>query len=931
MPIDMLGVAVVLLLMGAPGVAFSFAFLKGIALNRVDKIFLGFLLGILLNPVLSIAEFIILQMPFSSIQVLANSVLILVVSLAIMLVQGQLRPDFSGLGKYFQRGYYRQLIEERPLAVAVYVLLLAIFCAAFYVRIASSWDSRFFEFDPFFYDSVTQQLVMRGSLPMKSDMSYYPRFRSYRELPLMHYMTGDWYALYRDFTAQAYDMDQLILIIQIYPPLLGAFLAYMAFIFIREESNKYVGLIAAAMFAFTPQLIKKLGAGVSEQAPFGMFAAMFVFAMYGLAINRKSYRLGVLAGFSAMVAYLGSAHAIWPFTILAAFIFITSFLEYFKGQFEERTFFINLIVASAAIISNLALLPFKGSTLSLQSMFIGNLFIIGALIPSALLFGVVRLGLDRRFSRRQILSGVILLLVAFSLVTPIAYTGIGYINSLLRIAKTDNPLNRTVQEENATSEGLFASSFGVLNPNQLLLLSTVLVVVLAVVALRRKGIYYSAGFGTLAFILIALNAQIDLVFSAFAGALNSSLPEVARLLRFAIDSDVFIYLLISIISICIYYLYEEKKSNMFLLFLLAFFPTAYIGLNKVKYLLHLAFALALALPFVLMMFSELFERLNSAFNLVKNERALKISLLVLVMLVGAVASYKQLETVPQSMAELQYSRITSDWIDATNWMRSNLGANSRVSSWWDYGHWTTFLGGTRTVLDPSNYYSDYDQLTARGYVGGNTSLLIDILHYHNATHVLMDSELVQKWGALVYLSGTFSGLTDDPKFNYLKQEIPFSNVPGQSEYESTHYFEYIYAVYRPGADGNPAAFNCPGVITKQMLYSSFGVLYCIDPQGNMNVFNPNGEGAQVKDPRFVRADDSQLALAPLGSNSDLYYNQRYMFINLNPDLNTLTNGRLNSTLYNSAFVQLYFLEKLDGFKLVYKSPNSQVKIFELIA
>ena len=56
---------------------------------------------------------------------------------------------------------------------------------------------------------------MRGSLPMKSDMSYYPRFRSYRELPLMHYMTGDWYALYRDFTAQAYDMDQLILIIQI--------------------------------------------------------------------------------------------------------------------------------------------------------------------------------------------------------------------------------------------------------------------------------------------------------------------------------------------------------------------------------------------------------------------------------------------------------------------------------------------------------------------------------------------------------------------------------------------------------------------------------------------------------------------------------------------------------------------------------------------
>ncbi|MFH0922669.1 MAG: hypothetical protein V1811_01270, partial [Candidatus Micrarchaeota archaeon] len=50
-------------------------------------------------------------------------------------------------------------------------------------------------------------------------------------------------------------------------------------------------------------------------------------------------------------------------------------------------------------------------------------------------------------------------------------------------------------------------------------------------------------------------------------------------------------------------------------------------------------------------------------------------------------------------------------------------------------------------------------------------------------------------------------------------------------------------------------------------------------------------------------------------------------LNVNPDLTLIG---LDSNLINSAFVRLFFFEKLEGFNLVYSSPNGQVKIFEYV-
>lgn len=951
MELDILAILVAFLILILPGIALSFAILRGIKFNWADKVLMGIVLGFLANPLLSFLEFLILGIKFSSGLVFVNALLILIFSFVIMFLQKQLSLDFSGIRRVADVEFYKKKLEERPLAILVYVALIAIMGMAFYVRFETGWNPRFFEFDPYYYDLVTQQIIKDGSAPLQSDNSYFPRFRSFRELPIMHYMTASWYSVYQDFGAKAFDQDTMISIIQFYPPIMGALLVFLAYLFIREESNKYLGLVAAMLFAFTPQLIKKMGAGVSEQAPFGMFAAMLVFAIYAIAINRKSIRLGMLAAFSMLIAMLGSAHYIWPLTFIGGFVLIISFLEFATGQFERNTVFINIMLFAAAVLGNLLLIFYKGVPLAFGAIYFGVLVFGACLVPSIVFLLAEHFRLTQKYSRKMVIGGVIFTVLVLSALTPLGSQGIGHVNSLLLYATTGSPLVRTIQEENATDPALFPGSFGVLNPPQLLLASTALLVILAMLALRKKGIYYSAGYGALAFILIALNAEIDKIFSFLAKSFQGSLPEVSTLFNFIITSDVFLYLIISVISVSVYYIYEEKNSKMALLFLLTFFPTAYIGLNKVKYLLHLAFALALALPFVLMMITELFTKVNSAFKLIENKAALQSALLVIVMVIGSAAGISQLNAsgfwetfvmgchknyTPQcvsygskAMAELQGSRISPDWNETTYWMQRNLDDDARVISWWDYGHWTAFFGDTKTVLDPSNYYEDYDQLTARGFVDGNTSFLIDVMHYHNATHILVDSELVPKWGALVYLSGTFKGLVDgNPRFA-LEPKIASTERPGGSQYEMEHYFEYVYGIFSQSADGKYAPVQCPGVIPKRMYYSSFGAAYCIDTNGKMFMLGNDGTEKPLNDTVPVRADDSRLSPVPL-QGANLFYNAQYSFISLNPDLATISGGKTSSKLFDAAFVKLFFLEKLDGFELVYKSPNSQVKIFRLL-
>jgi hypothetical protein len=469
----------------------------------------------------------------------------------------------------------------------------------------------------------------------------------------------------------------------------------------------------------------------------------------------------------------------------------------------------------------------------------------------------------------------------------------------------------------------------VVNPRLLVLLAALVSALSMSVALlaskRRTAALLSL---VVSAALLVFNDAVDTALKTLTEPLNNA--TLTGFVTFFSQSDVFLYMAVALASVSVMYLVTppEKRSRVPLLIALIVFPIAFIGLSKVKYVLHFSTALAFAITF---MFGELVRSMSSLsdWSGVLEERKAHTVVLACVLLVGLFLVYAQATGVEGRGAfatsdGLKNVRISTDWTGAYDWLRANTPQDARVLSWWDYGHWTTFLGERATVIDPNNAHTDFNQNVARAFVNGRDSDLYDVLAYHNANYVLVDAELVQKWGALVFLSGTCSGDFNFKNFGSRSAnvcpdaaDVDFTKGPGSSPYEVEHAFEFI----------TDTGQNCPAALAPVPLrayQSNLGVVYCASPTQyfvltqkgladgfarNFKVFGRD----QVTD---IRTDTSYWYPSPFGPNQ---------WVNLNPDLSF---ANLQNKVLYSAFTRLYFLENMPGFNLAYRSPNGEVKIFE---
>jgi len=891
-----------------PGLLLAFAFLKGVGLSRFEKFFIGLLLAITANPLLSALEFTLFGVRFSAALVWANALLLFATGLFLLYRQGQLSmpqmPDLS-------REHLKHLAKKN----LVFIILLFFILSAFYVRFATAWATNFFEFDPYYYDRVAEMVVRNGFAPAVSDDVYFAidnlaTVASYRVAPIIPYLTASLYSVFSGVLGIAYDKNLLILTAQLYPPLVAALMAFFGFLFLREEYSDYVALTGAGLLAFTPQLVVKMSAGVSELQPWGIFGAMLLFACYTLAAHRKSLRLALLASFALFVNILGSEIYIWPVLVLAAFIALQSFVDYLAGELDERSILINAVVAAGGLAGNVLLLFYRVSNpLALSN---GTLLLIASLVPGVLLFYSQKIPQLKSVGRRDAALVIAFLLLLAGFATPLGARVLNYVGYTAGFAVTHIPLMNTVQEENPTTPAFFASSYGYLNPPFLLVAATLMTAALAVVVLLRKGRKdYAVASALLALVVVVFNAQIDSLATALFGSTENS--AIASFVLFITKSDVFLYMALAMLFTIITYLYSEDKNKLVLLVVLAVYPIAFIGLNKLKYMVHLAFALCIAAPFLIGELSRLLKELNGLLKLL-DENTLKHATLWMIVIIGALAVFMQATTVNSSMQSLSYTRISQDWMDSMTWMRTNLPEDARILSWWDYGHWTTFFAERKSVLDPGNAVPDYDQEVAHAFVNGDTAEFVSVLKRHAATHVLVDADLISKWGALVYLSGAC-----DASMAKTCPEKPaienWQSGAGKSKYEAEHYFEYLNLVGNCPQSASPVALPA--------LQSSFGAVYCVGEKELFLLSASSSLNASYKRPYTIAGRDQF---------SEVFQNTSYFFpisqtqiLNVNPDLTPIG---LKSNVINAAFTRLFFFEQLDGFKLVYRSQNGQVKIFE---
>ncbi len=939
--VELLALLLTLLVFTVPGIFLSFALFSGTKFNKLDKFLAGFVLSLAIFPLLSFIENFFFGLLFSTWLVLFNVLLLFVIGIYLLYTKSLL--NLNSVGAVLNKEIVKA--SKKPILWLVPVLLLAILFVGFYFRVAYSLSTNFFEFDPYYYASLVETLTMQGSIPFSSDLSYFPFEKFHHEPPLMAFLTGGWYLVYNFFSGLTFDKNSLILIVNFYPPVVGAFLSLLIFWLLRAHYHEVAGLAGAALMASTPMLLQKFAAGVAELQPWGIFTAVFMFAAYLLALKYKQWQFIALAGLATVCALLGAAQYVWPIGVMAAFFLIQTFVNYY-AKHDDFEFIISAVVfAVSSIIGSILLNAYTNTPLFSFSTAVW-IAILSAL-PAVFLFYINKLQQLAKYSRAKILAVILVVAFIFSLLpvfsggASVFSVGASFIGGVSSIAKTGSPLGKTIAEESPTGFAENPAVFGLLSPLILAILAAFLAWSAVERLLVKKHVKYAGILVLFSILIVVFRTQIASFLDLLGTSIGFTLLEVTGHLWSS--NELFSYLVISVISTIIAFIHSEpeQRSEAGLLVSFILYPVAYIGLNKVKFLVHFGVALAAGAGTLV---GEIYARAAFLFEYLKfgenSENAkrwtlnLAIILALLLTTIQAVGFQDKSPGIINSVAGLQYSKISQDWLDAMSWLRNNTNYNNpadqarcigkygydcRVMSWWDYGHWTVFLGETKTVLDPGNAFPGFDQEVAYGFVDNQTAFLKS-MEYHGASHILVDFQLIEKWGALVFLSGSCQRKLPGSDAIYAltcpaePQITDWQSGAGGHPYELDHYFERL-----------EVKGECPYARGMILIQSNFGAVYCasqselipIDQSGLRTDFARVFEVIDIRK-KVENIDPNKHYLIPLSES---------VLVDANPDLRII--GR-ESKVVNSTFVRLYVFENLPGFNLVYRSTNGEVKIFEKV-
>lgn len=286
--------------------------------------------------------------------------------------------------------------------------------------------------------------------------------------------------------------------------------------------------------------------------------------------------------------------------------------------------------------------------------------------------------------------------------------------------------------------------------------------------------------------------------------------------------------------------------------------------------------------------------------------------------------------------------ISPYWIASMEWIHQNVPDGERIISWWDYGHWINFFGQKYAVLRNEHNSRDMIGRTAAAFLHGDTAELRRTMKQYKSRYALMDIEILGggsskdtiqfggKYGALNYLGCAYSNQTD-------------VNRPlGSSPCELAHLWETILVPAQPAqaqscriSEETQAtgwiAYRLEAVNTGTGLSQQPRAAYCV--VGSTLQDGRQGVIAYDLDKRDANGD---LQIHPAlwmpyfndGRNLGLVavYDHQKLWPGANGTLQESYPYR-RGAFYNSPLYQGFFLDRLEGFDLVYNSP--QIRIFRM--
>lgn len=207
--------------------------------------------------------------------------------------------------------------------------LIFIFWFSFYIRSVAIVPDRLLSFDPIFQYRYTWYFANWGHLPVWDELTYYAG-RAVNFPPLMHYITAIFYWIFKGFgtlkTIAAYSAA-----------IYGAAIIVPAFLFARELSNKYGGLLAAVLVGTAPQILSRTFGSSYDTDQIALFFILLTLYLGVYALRKKTI-------FSFCMALVGFSMFMlaWDVYFYTYFIILGSVIIYFilelarKGSFEDK-------------------------------------------------------------------------------------------------------------------------------------------------------------------------------------------------------------------------------------------------------------------------------------------------------------------------------------------------------------------------------------------------------------------------------------------------------------------------------------------------------------------------------------------------------------------------------------------------------------------
>ncbi|MCC7552646.1 hypothetical protein KO317_03190 [Candidatus Micrarchaeota archaeon] len=970
-----------------PGTFIALPFFKNVNLNLLEKLILGFILGMILPAfILFLLSFIGIDFSYT----LAFGSIVFITIIGILWTYKEKAWQDISIPKLKE-------IREDYWKYVGYVLLLIFIFLAFFIRM-QSFSPIYQELDPYWYMYGTQQILTEGSVPLTDTTAWYPLVESsHRDVPVLQFIEASWYSLYTQ--GGTYNNYLLSVICSFYPPLVAALLVFCAYLFCKKEFGEKWGLVAAGLMAALPSTIMKMAAGVSEAQPMALFTIFFFLATFILALKEKQKKLFILAGVAAATVILGATSDLIVFLVFSGFLVLQSMLYFIHNQKDELYEFIkNMGILLIFILISLFLYvlyrPF-----GILKFFkdVGLILSISTLVISCIFYQLL---IKKRFDKKQRFlvlmgMGLFIFMLFFLPYTSDVLKSIG--TKFLGEATHVIPLGKTVQEQ-APAGTSFEGYLGVIGAN----LDNNLGIVLAPIS----------------FIMNGMLEGIDIIFRQMFDLPLLDTTEKTH-------SFTLVFLFGALVAF-IYETYQSIKikeySNLFLILFLLIFPISYIGLNKAKHSIYLALVVVIAAVWTFAFIYKLFEKVFKNKDRKYYSKLLILVIACLFIVFGFFSFLPDNPTMAQSIlsvsletryqdnpdalitkftslcdktgdqnlcnaaldknywsssvnnrynqqlclysifseeeivgnqiisnarkigASYRCSKIADYWISSMEWISTNTPEKVKIISWWDYGHWLNFFGDRDSVIRNDHWSNEMIERTAFAYLHGNETDLIETMNNYSSEYALFDSELLLsgssfggKYGALNYLGCA-----------YLNETTVLNN-PGQSKCEQNNLWEEVYILaepdllevctisYEENKKGTSAYYGQLTIIQNQEGNKEYRAYltekkYCISEQGVMYYLDKkDDEGNLIIHGGILQTQGTILSTKSKSvvKATVIYTKDNYTITDAQNNTITINNwdNRVGH-FYDSNIYKAFILNDLNGFEKVY--DNGNVKIYKII-